>query len=433
MIGAHTEQAFESFIASQLVDHGGYQQGDPETYDRDRALLPAELFAFIQATQPKVWERLREIHHEKLEAVLLEGLCKALEQEGSLWVLRHGFKFYGQTIRLAYFAPSHGLNPQVQALYDANRLTVVRQVKYDPKNDNSIDLVLFLNGIPIVTAELKNQMTGQSAVVHARNQYKRDRDENAPIFKFKRRALVHFAVDPDEVWMTTHLKGSSTFFLPFNRGHAGGKGNQPVEGKHRTHYLWDEVWQRDSVLDIIGRFMHLQKESKTDPTTGAKWTTETMIFPRYHQLDAVRKLVAGARAKGAGTNYLVQHSAGSGKSNTIAWVAHRLASLHDEQDRKVYDSVIVLTDRVLLDRQLQDTIYQFEHKQGVVEKIDKDSGQLAKALGSGVPIVISTMHKFGFIQDKIASLPERRYAVIVDEAHSSQSGEMAVKVKEVLS
>ena len=274
-------------------------------------------------------------------------------------------------------------------------------------------------------------MTGQK-VGHAKQQYKTDRDPKAPIFVFKKRALVHFAVDADEAWMTTQLRGVKTFFLPFNRGHNNGAGNPPVEDKHRTSYLWEQVWERESLLDIVGRFMHLQKESGTNPNTGKKWSKETMIFPRYHQLDCVRKLEAGSRINGAGTNYLVQHSAGSGKSNSIAWLAHRLASLHDEDDNKVYHSVVVLTDRRVLDQQLQNTIYQFDHKDGVVEKIDKHSEQLATALATGTPIIISTIHKFGFIQDKVGALPDRRYAIIVDEAHSSQSGEMAVNVKEML-
>jgi len=430
-VKTHSEAAFETALEQHLVTHGGYCSVDPSGYDRERALLPAEVLAFVEATQPKEWGKLREIHHGKLEGLFLDGLCKAMDQQGSLAVLRHGFKFYGRLVRLAFFAPSHGLNPDVEALYSANRLAVVRQVSYDPKNQNTLDLVLFLNGIPVVTAELKNPMTGQD-VSHARRQYRQDRDPQAPIFRFKQRALVHFAVDPDRVSMTTRLAGVKTRFLPFDRGDGTAAGNPAVPGKHRTFYLWEEVWQRDSLLDLVGRFLHLQKEVRTGPD-GAKVHQESLIFPRYHQLDAVRRLVATARQHGAGTNYLVQHSAGSGKSNTIAWLAHRLSALHDAEDQKVYHAVVVLTDRRVLDQQLQDTIYQFEHKEGVVKKVDRDSGQLAKALEEGVPILISTIHKFGFIQDKIASLPDRRYAVIVDEAHSSQSGEMAASVKEILS
>ena len=395
-------------------------------------MLPDTVLAFVQDTQPKIWAQLQAIHKATLDTLFLDGLCKVLDQRGSLEALRHGFKFYGKQVDLAYFEPGHTLNPAVWELYEKNRLTVVRQVRYDPNNDNELDLVLFLNGLPIATAELKNPVTGQK-VGHSKRQYREDRDPRAAIFRWTKRALVHFAVDTDEVWMSTRLAGVSTRFLPFNRGDGHGKGNLAVEGKHRTHYLWEEVWERRSLLDLVGRFIHLQTESGVNPNTGKAWTTKTLIFPRYHQLDCVRRLVAGARASEAGTNFLVQHSAGSGKSNSIAWLAHRLASLHDEDDQKVFDAVVVLTDRTILDQQLQDTIYQFEHKTGVVEKIDKHSDQLADALKSGVLIIISTIHKFGCIQDKIESLPDRRYAIIVDEAHGSQSGEMAVTVKELLS
>ena len=261
-----------------------------------------------------------------------------------------------------------------------------------------IDVTLAVNGIPVVTAELKNPLTGQRAA-DAMRQYEENRDGRDLLFAFKRRALVHFAVDPDEVWMTTELKGKETGFLPFNRGNDHGAGNPPVEGNWKTHYLWDEVLQADSLLEILQRFMHLEvTETQVRTDKGARNVrTETMIFPRYHQLDSVRKLVAHARANGAGRNYLIQHSAGSGKSNSIAWLAHRLASLHDEHDGKVFHSVVVVTDRRVLDQQLQATIYQFEHKTGVVEKIDEDTRQLARALSQGTPIVITTIQKFSFI------------------------------------
>jgi type I restriction enzyme, R subunit len=272
-----------------------------------------------------------------------------------------------------------------------------------------------------------------------------DRDGRDPVFRFKERALVHFAVDPDEAWMTTELKGAETVFLPFNRGHHFGAGNPPVEGNWKTHYLWDEVLRADSLLDILQRFMHLDVTERTvdTPTGKRKVRREAMIFPRYHQLDAVRKLVAHARQHGPGRNYLVQHSAGSGKSNSIAWVAHRLASLHDAADAKVFDSVVVITDRLVLDQQLQNTVYQFEHKTGVVEKIEENTQQLAKALAGGVPIIISTIQKFPFISQAIRTLEHKgegvtlktagkRFAVIVDEAHSSQSGETVAALKGIL-
>jgi type I restriction enzyme R subunit len=302
-------------------------------------------------------------------------------------------------------------------------------VKYSPKHNNTLDVTLAINGIPVATAELKNPMTAQTWR-HAVTQYKNDRDPGDLIFQFKHRALVHFAVDTDEVYMTTRLSGSKTYFLPFNKGCGGGGGNPDNPGGYKTAYLWEEVLERHSFLDILARFIHLQVEEKK--LGDKKVKKQTMIFPRYHQLDCVREMVADARERGVGNNYLVQHSAGSGKSNSIAWLAHRLSSLYDEQDEKVFDSVIVVTDRVVLDQQLQNTIYQFEHKQGVVEKIEINSTQLAGALAAGTPIIITTLQKFPFITEKIGDLPKKRYAVIVDEAHSSQGGETATELKGVL-
>jgi len=428
----HTsEHAFETTIEQSLLAAGGYAKGDPNTFDPVLAIDSSVLISFIRETQPDEWAYLENIQKEKTAERLLEDLCAALDSdaEGCLKVLRHGFKCFGKLFRVAYFAPVSGLNPETQRLYAANRLTVTRQVRYSDKHNNTLDLVLALNGIPIVTAELKNPLTHQTWR-HAIRQYKNDRDPNDLIFRFKKRALVHFAVDPDEVYMTTKLAGGNTYFLPFNKGDGNGAGNPENPCGYRTAYLWEEVWRRDSLMDILARFIHLQIEEKK--SGGKKIKKETMIFPRYHQLDSVRKLVSDARASGAGKNYLVQHSAGSGKSNSIAWLAHRLAGLHDDRDEKVFDSIVVVTDRLVLDQQLQNTIYQFEHKQGVVRKIDENSAQLAQSLGSGVPIVITTMQKFPFVTEKIGDLPSKRYAVIVDEAHSSQGGESATELKAVL-
>ena len=425
----HREIAFEDAIEHYLLDSAGYSKADPANFDRERAIGPTVLIPFVKETQPETWQALEKLHGTETEAVVLDDLCKAMDSQGSLAVIRHGFKCFGKLIRIAYFAPAHSMNPDTERLYAANRLTVTRQVHYSTKNENSIDVVLSLNGIPVVTAELKNPMSGQN-VGHARQQYRTDRDPRERIFEFKKRSLVHFAVDPDEVYMTTRFDGKKTFFLPFNLGDGTGAGNPENPDGYRTAYLWEQVWQRDSLLDILARFIHLQVEEKK--VGGRRIRKETMIFPRYHQLDAVRKLEADARRNGVGKNYLVQHSAGSGKSNSIGWLAHRLASLHNDQDEKVFDSIIVITDRIVLDRQLQDTIYQFEHRQGVVEKIDEDSTQLANALTTGTPIIITTLQKFPFVTEKIGSLPTRRYAVIVDEAHSSQSGESATELKGVL-
>ena len=372
---------------------------------------------------------LYSLQKEKTEEILIDDLCKALDSdyEGCLKVLRHGFKCFGKTFKVAYFAPASGLNPDTQKLYSSNKLTVTRQLKYSNKNENSIDTVLSINGIPIVTMELKNPMTGQTWR-NAIHQYKNDRDPREPIFQFKKRTLVHFAVDTDEVYMTTQLRGKKTHFLPFNLGNNNGAGNPENPKGYKTSYLWEKVLQKDSLLDIVARFIHLEKEERK--LNSKKVIKETMIFPRYHQLDCVRKLIADAKEKGTGVNYLIQHSAGSGKSNSIAWLAHRLAGLFNNKDEKVFDSVIVVTDRLVLDQQLQNTIYQFEHKQGVVKKIDRDSAQLARAIASADPIIITTLQKFPFITEKMKQ--RKKYAVIIDEAHSSQGGESAANLKEAL-
>jgi len=375
---------------------------------------------------------------------VLGDLCKWMDTYGALATLRHGFKCYGRTLRVAFFKAAHGMNPELEARYAANRVGITRQLHFSERNEKSLDVTISLNGIPVITVELKNPLTGQT-VEDAMRQYRLDRDPRELIFDFKRRTLVHFAVDTEAVFMTTRLAGTATTFLPFNKGSNGGAGNPPdPQGRtYRTAYLWEEVLQRDSLLDLLARFLHLQIEEKRTED-GRKVKKETMIFPRYHQRQAVYSLVDAARREGPGNNYLVEHSAGSGKSNTIAWLAHRLASLHNAQEQRVFDSVIVVTDRLVLDQQLQDTIYQFEHRQGVVQKIDENSMQLAEALKNAVPIVITTLQKFPFVSRQLLKLaeesggkgggvlPTRRCAVIVDEAHSSQSGEASTELKGVL-
>jgi type I restriction enzyme R subunit len=427
----HREIAFEKTIEYHLVDHG-YIKGSPETFDRERCIDPGTFLAFIQKTQTAEWEYLKNIQKDRAEEILLADLCKALDSphEGCLSVLRHGFKCFGKLFRIAYFKPASGLNPETIRLYNENILTVTRQLMYSPRHNNKIDVVLSLNGLPMVTLELKNPMTGQTWR-NAQHQYQNDRDPNDLIFQFRKRTLVHFAVDTDEAYMTTQMMGKSTHFLPFNKGNNGGAGNPNNPGNYKTAYLWEESLQHDSLLDILARFIHIQVEEKKMGTKIVK--RESMIFPRYHQLDAVRRIVDDAQTIGVGNNYLVQHSAGSGKSNTIAWLAHRLASLHTKDDRKIFDSVIVITDRLVLDQQLQNTVYQFEHKSGVVQKIDENSTQLAQSLGSAIPIIITTLQKFPFVTEKIGELPSRHYAVIIDEAHSSQGGESAIEIKKVLS
>lgn len=438
-----SEAAFETAIEAVLLAEG-YLRVDAKGFDRERAIFPDEALAFIRATQGKVWEKLEALHGEQTGARVLESLCKWLDTHGALASLRHGFKCFGKTLRVAFFRPAHGLNPDLETRYRANRLGLTRQLHFSPRSEQSLDVALSLNGIPLVTLELKNPLSGQTAA-NAIHQYRHERDSREPIFAFSKRTLVHFAVDTEEAHMATRLAGASTTFLPFNRGMDGGAGNPPDrEGRnYKTAYLWEEVLQRDSLLDLLARFLHLDVQEKV-AEDGKKVRKESLIFPRYHQLQAVRQMVASAAIEGVGHHYLVEHSAGSGKSNTIAWLAHRLSSLHNERDERLFDSVVVITDRVVLDRQLQNTIYQFDHRQGVVQKIDEDSRQLAEALEAGVPIIITTLQKFPFVAGQLAKLneehgeggeshlPERNYAVIIDEAHSSQSGETATESKAVL-
>ncbi|MBJ2154052.1 type I restriction endonuclease subunit R [Paracoccus sp. IB05] len=439
----HSEGAFEAIIEATLLANGSVPE-PASGFDRDRAIFPETVLSFIRDTQPKEWKALKALHGEKTGSQVIADLTKWMDREGSLATLRHGFKCYGKTLRVAFFKAAHGLNPELEARYAANRVGLTRQLHFSRTSEKSLDVALSVNGIPVVSVELKNPMTGQT-VEHALHQYRHDRDPREPIFEFKRRMLVHFAADTDTVFMTTRLAGAATHFLPFNKGNNGGAGNapDPKERSYRTAYLWEDVLQRDSLLDLLARFIHLQVEEKRDDQ-GRKVKKETMIFPRYHQLEAVRSLVDQALREGVGNNYLIDHSAGSGKSNTIGWMTHRLASLHDDANARVFDSVIVITDRVVLDKQLQDTIYQFEHKHGVVQKIDEDSRQLAAALESAVPIIITTLQKFPFVSRQLAKIAEergdaeggvltmRRFAVIIDEAHSSQGGETATDLKEVL-
>jgi type I restriction enzyme, R subunit len=432
------EKLLEDEVSDDLVLNRGYRLCKVGTerewrpdFEAKLGLDTVELFSFIEETQGSAWERLIKAHggddqfaHERF----LKRLTQQIDERGTVDVLRHGIRDQNVEIRLSYRRPAFGVAPELVAHYDANRLTVTRQLPYDPESNKTLDLCLFLNGIPVATAELKNHLTGQN-VEHAIEQYRNDRDpKNVTL---SRRVLVHFAVDPDAVSMTTKLAGKETGFLPFNRGQNLGKGNPPNPDGHKTSYLWERVWAKDAWLDILHRFIHVERPEKG--SASARRAGETVIFPRYHQWDAVLKLEADAASNGAGRSYLVQHSAGSGKSNTIAWTAHRLSTLHTAEDRKVFDKVIVITDRVILDNQLQETIYQFEHARGVVVKIDKDSTQLAEALaGEQARIIITTLQKFPFVIGKIGEVPARNYAVVIDEAHSSQTGEAAKDLRLVL-
>lgn len=463
MSGQTHERAFEVHVEEMLLGQGGWRAGTNAEWDVERALFPPRVVAFLEATQPKLWAEMRALHGNALDDLVVKALAKELDLKGMLHVLRHGFKFYGKIFRMAWFKPAHGLNEEVQALYAQNVLTMTRQVPCCPGKHDTVDLLFAVNGLPVATCELKNPGTGQSWR-HAVRQYQTDRDPRAPLFTFKRHAVVHFAADPDEVHMATRLHGQGTRFLPFNRGsHPGelqcGAGNPQHPSGYRTGYFWEDVLQRDSFLDILGHFVFVEtKEEKIDDGKGGQRnvTRETVIFPRYHQLDAVRRLIGAARDEGPGANYLIQHSAGSGKTNSISWLSHRLASLHDADDQKIFDCVVVITDRRVLDRQLQDAIYQIEHAQGVVKAIDQDSRQLAAALIDGTKIVVTTLQKFPFVlrgllhaagaetqeqatdEEKAQAaawegeIAKRRYAIIVDEAHSSQTGETARELKAIL-
>ncbi|MFZ1548539.1 MAG: type I restriction endonuclease [Candidatus Nitrotoga sp.] len=440
----HKEIDFENDIEHTLITSGGYEKGDPHDYDAEAALFPADVITFVQKTQPKIWERLTKLDAGNAAAMLLDSLVKELAAKGALAVIREGFKCVGKTVRMAYFAPNTGLDPSATERYADNRLTVVRQV--NTKSGAIPDMVLAVNGLPVATLELKNPMSATRwNVEHAKYQYRFERDPKELLFAFKQRCLVHFAVDTELAFMTTRLEGKDTFFLPFNIGDHHGAGNPPAAGDVRTTYLWYKVLTRDSLMDILARFVHLAVTETTVATEKGikRHRKEEMIFPRYHQLDAVRTLIGHAQAHGSGHNYLIQHSAGSGKSNSIAWLAHRLSSLHDANNEKIFHSVVVITDRRVLDQQLQDTIFQFEHKLGVVQKIDENTQQLAKALSDGVPVIISTIQKFPFITQAIRTMEAngktvaidtqgKRFAVIVDEAHSSQSGETAMELKRIL-
>jgi len=463
------ERTFQNDVVTQLREQG-WLEGSPEGYNRELGLYEEDLLGFVKESQPKQWEKYSKLYPNNADQKLLERVAKQLNKAdpnaadttlrtfGTLGVLRHEIKERGTRFSLCQFKPEHDLNPETLARYDLNRLRVVQELVYSPwtKGDPEdkkakawrIDLVLFVNGLPVVTMELKSEF--KQACERAITQYKTTRfpidpvtKKPEPLLTFKRGALVHFAVSQYEVYMCTKLDGSNSYFIPFNLGtEDGGAGNNVPEDANRyaTDYLWNEVLVPDNLLKILARFIHLQIEEKED-WDGRKYKKETMIFPRYHQWDVVNSLVDSARMEGPGNTYLVQHSAGSGKSNSIAWTAHQLSSLYTDEGEKLFHSVIVVTDRTVLDDQLQDTIYQFEHLDGMVGCINRETGdgskseKLAKALEEAQPIIIVTIQTFPFVLKAIensVSLKERRYAIIADEAHSSQSGSTARQLKEVL-
>ena len=428
----YTESDFENHIESQL-NQSGYRSLPQADYDKDFCLIPHEVLQFIQATQPREYQRLRSQYGAETSQKLLLRISKVIANRGVLEVLRNGVKDRGTALKLTYFRPSSGMNPNHEKLYTQNRFTLIRQLKYSTRNEKSLDMVLFLNGLPLVTMELKNSLTGQ-VVADAEKQYRADRDPREPLFKFKR-CLVHFAVGNEQVSMTTHLDGPATRFYPFNKGI-----ENPINPDgHKVAYLWEDILQPDNLMDLINNFIHEQEVAVTayDPGHGEvrEQKRTVLVFPRYHQLDVIRKLKAAVVAEGVGHNYLIQHATGSGKSNSIAWLAYLLTHLYREptDTDRLFDSIIVVTDRRVLDRQLQERIKQMERVEGVVYPVDGTSAQLRSYLESGKDIIISTIQKFSVIAEVIGELKSKTFAVIVDEVHSSQSGESAKNLRVSLS
>lgn len=453
----YNEVVFENEIAEHLAANGWLYSPNDDGYDKDRALFPGDVFGWLEDTQSGELAKVRKSGTAAEDNQLLDRLVKVLDTPlesggGTLNVLRKGFAHIAALFEMAQFKPESTLNPDTVERYGAMRLRVMRQVHYSTTTQHSLDLVLFVNGLPVATLELKTDFT--QAIDDAIEQYKKNRPikdpvtgRPQPLFGFGTRALVHFAVSNSEVWMTTRLAGDKTHFLPFNRGTAdGGAGNPPASGgKSASSYLWEQILEPDTWLAIIGRFLHLETTARRDPISGELKKSTTLLFPRFHQWDVVTKLTQAVVDEGVGHRYLIQHSAGSGKTNSIAWTAHRLARLQVDNE-KVFDSVIVITDRTVLDGQLQEAIKQIDSTVGVVTAIDIDearkqgktskSGLLAAALTSGKLIVVVTIQTFPFAMKEIREnegLKGKRFAVIADEAHSSQTGKTATELKAVLS
>ncbi|PIP32502.1 restriction endonuclease subunit R [Candidatus Gottesmanbacteria bacterium CG11_big_fil_rev_8_21_14_0_20_37_11] len=423
-----SEKSFEAHIETVLTA-SGYRKREPKHYNAESCLDEDMLFEFIYATQPKEWEKLKQQHGEEVKAKFIYRLKQEIEKRGTLDVFRKGFADYGSRFQLVCFTPESTLNPEHAVLYQNNIFSIIRQVKFSRKDEKSLDTVIFINGLPIATLELKNYFTGQN-VENAIKQYRYDRDQREPLFAFKR-CLVHFAVDNDLVYMTTRLAGKSTFFLPFNKGFENGAGNPVNPSGFKSAYLWEEVLQKESLLQILAEFMLVAIERTTDEEGNEK-EKETLIFPRYHQLDAVRKMVDHAKEHGAEQNYLIQHSAGSGKTKTISWLAHKLVGLHTLYNVKIFDTVVVVSDRRVIDKQLRDEVLQFQQVEGVVQAIDQHSSQLRDALDTSKKVIVTTLQKFPYIVDEISKQADKKFAVIIDEAHSSQTGESSKSLKKVL-
>ena len=428
----YTEQRFEDHIEEHL-NQSGYRSLKSSRYDKPLCLIPNETLQFIQDTQPETYQKLERQYGEETSVKLLDRISKQIASRGVLDVLRKGVKDRGCDFKLTYFQPSSGMNPDHKTLYAQNRFSLIRQLHYSQRNEKSLDMVLCLNGLPLVTMELKNSLTGQT-VIDAEKQYRTDRDPREPLFQFKR-CLVHFAVGNEKVSMTTHLQGDKTRFFPFNKGI-----ENPVNPKgHKTAYLWEDILHPDNLMVLINDFIHEQEttekvyDDKTKMVKDEKHSV--LVFPRYHQLDVIRQLKAAIVAEDVGHNYLIQHTTGSGKSNSIAWLAHLLTHLYRSptDTNRIFDSIIVVTDRRVLDKQLRETIKQVAQVDGVVHAVDQTSAQLKDFLESGKDIIISTIQKFSVIAEEIGKLKSKHFAVIIDEAHSSQTGESARNLRLSLS
>lgn len=434
------ERRFEADIEDYFLRHG-FQKLSPLSYDLEKNFFVNTLIDFISSSQPKEWERYQRYYGDNSADKLIRRLTDEIRNRGLIDVLKKGIKDMGVDLKLCFFKPESDLNPDLITLYKKNVFGITRQFKYSKLNENAIDIVLSLNGIPLFALELKDQLTGQT-YENAIEQWKTDRDPKEEIFKFNNRILAYFAVDLYEVWMTTELKGEKTYFLPFNQssngaGNPGGKGNPPSKDGYATSYLWERVLAKDSLLDLIRRFITVIEE-KSEVTnkdgTSKIVTSRKLIFPRYHQYDVVHKVLEDVKEKGSGTNYLIEHSAGSGKSNSIAWIAYRLASVFDKDEKPIFDTVIVVTNRIVLDSQLQDTINSFDHKVGLVEDITQQKGSrgLRDAINDKRKIIICTIQKFLFAYKEFDQLSGRKFAIIIDEAHQGQSGESARTLRKSL-
>ncbi len=421
------ESTLETVVVEALLERG-YTVAKPTDYDRELCLIPDVLVRFVQVTQPTLWKAYRETKGSDAAAVLCRRVRDVIERKGTLHVMNKGVDESGHHFDLCYMPPASGLNPDLEEKFKANFFQVMRQLQFEKDGEQSLDLGIFLNGMPLFTAELKNELTGQT-VLDAIRQYRKTRDPRLPLFHFGR-CLAHFAVDTQNVYMTTALEGMTTEFLPFNQGWDGGAGNPPRLTGISTAYLWEETWQRESLMDIALRFMRIvKKRDRKGKDTGK----QKQIFPRYHQLDTVRRLTEHARTHGSGYAYLNQHSAGSGKTIEIATLANSLAVLHDDKDKVVFKTVIVLSDRRVIDRQLQSALEDFTPTRGMLENIDRTSRQLRAALEDGKKLIVSTIQKFPVILEDLGGLPSSSFAVIIDEAHSSQAGDTAGQVTQVLS